>query len=205
MLKKCLNCNKKLINRQSKFCSPKCKWENQIGKSHSITHRKKISKALKGKLRGKMKPEHKKNWELSFKNRIKNRHYEIFNEYAKKWNQLPDIFWAWVSGFWEGEGSLVYRKLKTKIDGRITITQKDKTPLIYIQKILQTGKIYKFRNKPYICHFFRLSKHPTSHLFAFKILPYIKGRRRKNQVLAYLKRTNNFYEEHRKNKEIQTC
>ena len=44
-------------------------------------------------------------------------------------SEIDREFWSWFAGFWEGEGSL------TK-NGRVSICQKDKTPLEFIQSKL---------------------------------------------------------------------
>jgi hypothetical protein len=61
-----------------------------------------------------------------------------------------EIFWAWLAGFWEGEGSLyphAYLKDGRSTGMRLTITQSDRRPLDHIESKLG-GRVYPQKYRP---------------------------------------------------------
>lgn len=130
--------------------------------------------------KGKMKPEHRANWKRAFFYTIALRNKKLYFKYKKQWDKISEIDWAWITGFWEGEGFIATRNLKLnkRKDFRMCVTQKDKSPLLYMQKLLKTGNIYKQNN----CFSYRINKLALSSLFIDKITPYLKSNRRLNQI-----------------------
>jgi hypothetical protein len=63
-------------------------------------------------------------------------------EGVPKGTRPDDVFWAWVAGFWEGEGNfrVEYKQGKAR-HVRVVITQTDETPLLEIQKRFGGGRI----------------------------------------------------------------
>lgn len=152
-------------------------------KKLSDIHKKNISLALKGKSTGKMTQSHKKVWLKSIKKSLNKRHLQTYKEFKEKWKKISKIEWAWLAGFWEGEGHIAHRKLKFGKDYRMSITQKDILILLYIQKLLETGNIYsQNKEQKFFCYSYRISKLAVSRLFMEKIFFLLKSERRKKQV-----------------------
>ena len=181
-MKRCLICKKYLNKLQQKYCSVFCKSKSMLGKKHSKKHKENISKATKGILKP-MSKIHKKHWRKSVDKTIKERHINLLQTFIPIWNSIPLEQWGWLAGFWEGEGYITHRKLKNNpSDNRMCIVQKDKSVLLYIKKILKTGHLYPHG----VCWSYRINKNMLSFLFVYKILPFIKSKKRINQLKKYI-------------------
>lgn len=60
--------------------------------------------------------------------------------------RLPKTFWAWLAGFFDGEGCIASSISPSPYIG-LKIGQKDRRVLQYIKNNLKTGKIYDCYNK----------------------------------------------------------
>ena len=111
-------------------------------------------------------------------------HKKLTSKYLKLWNNITEINWAWIAGFWEGEGNVSprYRQFSKNPEITISITQKDPSALNYVKKLLKTGNVYKYRNNEFTCHKFIITKTAISKLFIKKIIPYIKSNHRIRQI-----------------------
>lgn len=54
--------------------------------------------------------------------------------------RLPDVWWAWLAGFFDGEGSCVKHSTRNRIS--LSISQKDRRPLLEIAERLG-GRVHK--------------------------------------------------------------
>ena len=69
-------------------------------------------------------------------------------ELLKTWEN--EEFWAWLAGFWEGEGSLtmhVDRSGKRSVRPLLTVSQADRRPLDYIYERLKVGNVNLYIKK----------------------------------------------------------
>ena len=151
-------------------------------KKYQIPHYSR-SEITKNKKKRKRSVEHKNNLKKSQAKTFLRKHKESFNLYLDKWSSISDIDWEWMAGFWEGEGYIGTRIIKsydTK-DFRMCVSQNDTKPLLYMQDVLQTGKIYKNND----CNVYKINKLSISILFILKIEKYIKSDKRKKQIEYY--------------------
>ncbi|SRR6266436_8669254 len=88
-------------------------------------------------------------------------------------------FWAWLTGFYEGEGCPSYnlsgKRGKQKYL-RIIIIQKDRRPLDYIKKRTKdfNTKVYPRRSKKKITSWMLCCAAPHSYRFASMMLPHMR-------------------------------
>ena len=109
---------------------------------------------------------------------------------------------AWIAGFWEGEGSINFYRVKRTRGKKLyksnrlyaTITQGDRDILKWAIKTTGVGSISKQRNNihnPYgwnskLIYRYNVSNKAARYLFP-KLLPYIKCSARRRQVIRALK------------------
>jgi hypothetical protein len=105
--------------------------------------------------------------------------------------EIDEEFWAWLTGFWEGEGSLSFHKRKGRknsIDNRLSISQvSSRKPLDYIKKTLKVGNVYTtLRNgrKPEFS--WEIAKRSIVIQILEKMLPHLRFR--KEEVIEKLEK-----------------
>jgi hypothetical protein len=145
-------------------------------RKYNISVRNKSESSL-GIKKSKWNNKSKENSSNAQINLFKNYHERLTIKYNKLWSKLPNIYWAWIAGFWEGEGGISYRyrQFSKRAEVIIHITQKDSSALEYIKKILHTGKIYKTRSGKFNCHKYLITKSALGRLFIKNIIPYLKS------------------------------
>jgi hypothetical protein len=114
-----------------------------------------------------------------------------------KLNSLKE-FLLWFTGFWEGEGSIgVYKKVvKNKVYYyyKFIISQKDPSALHYIYKTLYLGKVYS-NGKFNCCLTWQVNNLGEILALLTKITPYIKSKKRLNQIKKFIfnKKVNSYF------------
>jgi len=107
--------------------------------------------------------------------------------------------WAWIGGFFEGEGCVTWYKGKPKGHaGRgavITIGQKEKAPLVLIQQFLRKHQIDAriYWRKPYKSKYrksgitgiwaFQITRKADTDRFLRKVIPYLIEKRLKATIV----------------------
>lgn len=82
-------------------------------------------------------------------------------------NAADDIFWAWLAGFIDGEGSLkIYPRGAT-----ITIGQKDRRPLDYIQEVLDLHYKLTWNN---VVWYLQIQRQQHMYDILKGVMPYLK-------------------------------
>jgi len=99
----------------------------------------------------------------------------------KQWSSLSPIFWSWLAGFYEGEGSLSYQGGHPGIQ----IGQKEKHNLDYIQQNLRIGHILFERQKPF--YDYNVNRQAQVRLLLESILPYLQSPRRLKKIELVLR------------------
>lgn len=86
---------------------------------------------------------------------------------------LPETFWAWLAGFVDGDGTIVFERIKQTPNVRIalSIAQKDRRPLDWIREKLGTGSV--FHSSPNDVHHIRFGPSASRRIIT-KMQPYLQ-------------------------------
>lgn len=101
-----------------------------------------------------------------------------------KYSKLTKTDMNWFTGFWEGEGCIAHL---SKFSLRFTLAQKDKTPLIFVKKLLKAGTIlHKDTQKN---TFYSYELNGTGRVISLLkiMLPYMKSKKRITETKKTLK------------------
>ena len=114
-------------------------------------------------------------------------HTNILQDYNRFYNYLNTISvskLSWLTGFYEGEGNITTIGKFNNL--QLSIAQKDKTPLLYIRKILKLGTITK-QSIYYQYHLYK-----TGYVLALlkKMSKYMKSQKRIQKTYYSLKILN---------------
>jgi hypothetical protein len=105
-------------------------------------------------------------------------------------DRTSKVDWPWIAGFWEGEGSCGFYSSYSRgyKVGHLTahIAQKDMTPLVYIQKAVSAGSVKRYQNKTGRWYYLWQLTARKAESFLRCLLPYIKTRRRRTQIINAL-------------------
>jgi len=109
-------------------------------------------------------------------------------KFKKKFNKIPRVFLAWLTGFYEGEGNV---GISDNYLRHLQITQKEKEPLLIIKRHLKIGHIRKETNKrKYYVHRFVISRRGIIIALLETMLPFMKSKLRIKKSKYLLKEYN---------------
>ena len=116
-----------------------------------------------------------------------------FREYQIKFNNLDKTFVAWLTGFYEGEGSLT--TVNNRTVHNLRITQKEKKPLTYIIKHLKCGHLLlEQRASEYYIYRYNITKIGIISALLTVILPFMKSDLKIKKAKLFLKKFYKYYE-----------
>ena len=114
-----------------------------------------------------------------------------YRNFKKKFSSLATVFIAWLTGFYEGEGSLT--DIKGKRTHNLRITQKEKKPLTIIMKFLKCGHLLLEQRKNYVYRY-NITKIGIIAALLTTLLPFMKSRIKSNTAKLFLKKYYKYYE-----------
>lgn len=116
-----------------------------------------------------------------------------YQNFKIKFNNLDKIFLAWLTGFYEGEGSLT--TVKNRTIHNLRITQKERKPLEYIIKHLKTGHILLERGtyRDYIYRY-NITKIGIIASLLTVLLPFMQSNLKIKKAKLFLKKFYKYYE-----------
>lgn len=88
---------------------------------------------------------------------------------------MNEINWAWVAGFYEGEGTIVVNNTKALF---VSICQKDPEPLYMVQKKVGYGSVVgPYANRKSHLYFYQIGKQKLAFDFCRNVWPWLSIRR----------------------------
>src|ERR1017187_2907035 len=119
------------------------------------------------------------------------------------WVQMTRSDWAFVAGFWQGEGTIYSYKRKEGRVLRVNIIQTDPSSIKWLRRKLKIGWLGSFVNRSHLgkkrVYEWRLSG-LNALKFIQKILPYITSTYRRKQIGKHIaldkKYVNHEYRNH---------
>jgi len=86
---------------------------------------------------------------------------------------LPETFWAWLAGFVDGDGTIVFEHVKMTPNERVrlSIAQKDRRPLDWIRERIGTGSVLLSRTND--VHHLRFGSSASRRIIE-KLQPYLQ-------------------------------
>lgn len=103
--------------------------------------------------------------------------------------------WPWIAGFWEGEGSCGFYSSYTRgyKCSHLTahIAQKDIAPLVYIQQVVGSGKVVRYKNPAGRWYYLWQLTARKAESFLQRLLPYVRTKRRRTQIQNALSQDKN--------------
>jgi hypothetical protein len=108
-----------------------------------------------------------------------------YNKYKKYLDKVSDIFIAWLTGFYEGEGNLGFFKDRLQY---LAITQKEKNPLIKIKNNLKIGNVNYSRTPKSGVNKWAVSRQGYIIALLERMLPYMKSKNRYNKSIGEIKK-----------------